>query len=78
MTNELKKLQQDHHHAILENNNIISNLTKDFNAMQTNKISNSRNDDEIENLNSQLIQCSKQNQQLNNSLEKLAVSENKF
>lgn len=78
MTNELKNLQQTHQRTVLEKNNMISSLTKKLNAMQTNKISNSRHDDEIENLNSQLLECSKQDEQLNNSLEKPAVSENKF
>lgn len=78
LTNELKKLQQEHHRIIAENNDLISNLKKELNAAQQNKLSISNNYDHILNLNSQLIECSKQNQQLNNTLQKLTVSKNKF
>lgn len=77
LTNELKKLQQEHHKIITENNNLISNLTKELNASQKSKISSSSLN-EIMNLNSQLTECSKQNQQLNCTLQKLTVSENQL
>lgn len=78
MTNELKKLQQEHHHIIVENNNLISNLTKELNATHKDKTSNSNNYGEINNLSSQLMECSKQNQKLNSTLQQLTVSVNKF
>lgn len=78
LTNELKKLQQEHHHTIMENNNSISNLTKELNATKQFKLSNSNNYDDFINLNSQLIECSKQNQHLNITLQKLTVNENIF
>lgn len=78
LTNELKKLQQEHHRIISENNDLICNLKKELNAAQQNKLSISNNYDHILNLNSQLIECSKQNQQLNNTLQRLTVSKNKL
>lgn len=78
LTNELKKLQQEHHRIISENNDLINNLKKELNVAQNNKLSNSNNYDHILNLDSQLIECSKQNQQLNNTLQRLTVSKNKF
>lgn len=74
LTNELKKLQQEHHNTIKENNNMISNLTKELNMAQNKRLSNSNNSDEILILNSQLLECSKQNHQLNSTLKKLTVS----
>jgi len=74
LTNELKKLQQEHHRIIMENNNLISNLTQELNVTQNNKLSNFNNYDKILKLNNELTECSKQNQQLNNSLQKLTVS----
>lgn len=59
---------------IVENNNFISKLTKELHAAQKNKQSCSNNDnDDILNLNNQLIECSKENQLLNNTLKKLTV-----
>jgi len=78
LTNELKKLQQEHHRIISENNGLINNLKKELNSAQNNKLSVSNNYDHILNLNSQLIECSKQNEQLNNTLHRLTVSKNKF
>lgn len=78
LTNELKKLQQEHHRIISENNDLINNLKKELNVAQNNKLSNSNNYDHILNLDSQFIECSKQNQQLNNTLQRLTVSKNKF
>lgn len=78
LTNELKKLQQEHHRIISENNDLITNLKKELNVAQNNKLSNSDNYNHILNLNSQLIECSKQNEQLNNTLQRLTVSKNKF
>lgn len=76
LTNELKKLQQDHHRIIVENNNLISNFSKKLNTTQ--KDSDSKNYEEIINLSNQLMECSKQNQHLNITLQHLTVSENKF
>ncbi|XP_060862176.1 putative leucine-rich repeat-containing protein DDB_G0290503 isoform X1 [Metopolophium dirhodum] len=78
LTNELKKLQQEHHRIISENNDLICNLKKELNAAQQNKLSISNNYDHILNLNSQLIECSKQNQQLNNTLQRLTVENEKL
>lgn len=61
---------------IVENNNFISKLTKELHAAQKNKHSNSSNDndnDDILSLKNQLIECSKENQLLNNTLKKLTV-----
>lgn len=74
LTNELKKLQQEHHRTIMENNNSISNLTKELNETKQFKLSNANNYDDFINLNSQLIECSKQNQHLNSALQKLTVN----
>lgn len=72
---EFKKLQQEHHKTIMENNNCISKLRQELHAIQKNKLSNSNNDnDDILILNNQLKECSKQNQILNNSLQKLSVT----
>lgn len=73
LTNELKKLQQEHHHTIMDNNNSISNLTKELNKSKNIKLSNCNYDDFI-NLKSQLNECSKQNEHLNSTLQKLTVS----
>ncbi|XP_026817802.1 protein PFC0760c-like [Rhopalosiphum maidis] len=78
LTNELKKLQQEHHRIISENNGLINNLKKELNAAQNNKLSVSNNYDHILNLNSQLIECSKQNEQLNNTLQRLTVENEKL
>lgn len=78
LTNELKKLQQEHHNTITENNVIIHKLTKEIKDLHKNKLSDSNNYDDIANLNSQLIECSKQNQQLNDTLQKLTVSVSYF
>ncbi|KAE9538187.1 hypothetical protein AGLY_006159 [Aphis glycines] len=78
LTNELKKLQQEHHRIISENNDLINNLKKELNVAQNNKLSNSNNYDHILNLNSQLIECSKQNQQLNNTLQRLTIENEKL
>lgn len=59
---------------IVENNNFISKLTKELHSAQKNKRLSSNNDnDDILKLNNQLIECSKENQLLNNSLKKLTV-----
>jgi len=76
LINELKKLQQEHHLIITENNNVISKLTKELN--DTYKNTNSKNYDDFANLNDQLIECSKQNQHLNSALQKLTVSDIKI
>jgi len=73
LRNELKKLQQEHHNIIKENNNLIGNLTQELNATQKSKLSNSDNHDDIATLNTQLIKCSKQNELLNHTLQKLKV-----
>lgn len=73
LRNELKKLQQEHHNIIKENNNLIANLTKELNALQKKKLSNLNDNDDIAMLNTQLIKCSKQNEQLNQTLQKLTV-----
>lgn len=73
LTNELKKLQQEHHRIIFENNNCINKFTKELDT-QKDKTSNSNNYEEIINLTSQLKECSKQNQQLNSTLQQLTVS----
>lgn len=58
----------------MENNNFISKLTKELHAAQKNKQSSSNNDDDdICTLTNQLINCSKENQLLNNTLKKLTV-----
>lgn len=73
LRNELKKLQQEHHNIIKENNNLIGNLTQELNATQKNKLSNFNNHEDIATLNTQLIKCSKQNELLNLTLQKLTV-----
>lgn len=78
LTNDLKKLQEEHHRVITENNNLIGKLTTDLNELQKNKLSNPQNYDDILNLKSQLKECFKQNQQLNNTLQNLTVSINYF
>ncbi|VVC33896.1 Hypothetical protein CINCED_3A019370 [Cinara cedri] len=78
LTNELKKLQQEHHRIIIENNNLISNLTKELNATQKDKSSNSNNFGEIISLSSQLMECSKQNQELNSTLQHLTAENDKL
>lgn len=75
ITNELQKFQQEHHRIIMENNNMISKLTKELNVLQKNKQTDSNNFDEVVKLNNQLIECSKQNQVLNTTLKNLTVSE---
>jgi hypothetical protein len=57
----------------VENNNIISNLTKELSMAQKKRLSNSNNSDEILILNNQLMECSKQNHDLNSTLKKLTV-----
>lgn len=54
---------------------MISNLNRELSMAQKNRQSNSNNSDEISILNSQLIECSKQNNQLNSTLKKLTVRE---
>lgn len=54
---------------------MISKLTKELNIMQKNKQTDSPNYDEIETLNNELIERSKQNQELNATLKKLIVSQ---
>lgn len=53
---------------------MISNLTKELSMAKKNRLSNSNNSDEILILNNQLIECSKQNHELNSALKKLTVS----
>lgn len=78
LTNALKKLQQEHHNVIKENNKLIDSLTKELNAAQKNKLSSFSNYDDIVKLNNQLTECSKQNEQLNSTLQRLTVSNNTF
>lgn len=71
-------MQEEHHNVIKENNKLIDSLTKELNTAQKNKLSNFSNYDDIVKLNSQLTECSKQNEQLNSTLQRLTVSKNTF
>ncbi|XP_050419886.1 putative leucine-rich repeat-containing protein DDB_G0290503 [Adelges cooleyi] len=80
LANELKQLQQVHHQTISENNRLIGNLTKDLSEtqMQNDRLCRSNSYEEVAQLNSQLIECAKQNQQLNSTLKKLTVENEKL
>lgn len=74
-TNELKNLRHDHQNMIIENNKLISKLTQELHDTQKRKPSNSSNNCNNETLNiiNQLVECSKQNQLLNELLQNLLV-----
>lgn len=77
-TNELKKLRHDHQNMLMKNNSLISKLTQGLHDTKENKMSNNSNNqnDDILSLINQLVECSKQNQLLNDVLQKLTVNIN--
>lgn len=75
LTNELKNLRHDHQNMVIENNNLISKFTQELHDTENNKLSyNNDNFNGILNLISQLVECSIQNQLLNDELQKLKVN----